>query len=86
MDQHHQAPCESICTLINHLPEWPDECNRLGIKIKSKDALRAIEVYCGVTAESQTQQRPKFTPETFLNALAEFFIASDQVCFNFNFV
>ena len=66
-----------------HVQEWSDECDRLQGTIRSKDALRAIAAHRGVRAESQTQQRPKFTPENFVNTLAEFLVVSDQVCFNF---
>jgi hypothetical protein len=66
-----------------HVQEWSDECDQLQVTIKSKDALRAVAAHRGVRAESQTQQRPKFTPENFVNALAEFLVVSDQVCFSF---
>jgi hypothetical protein len=62
-----------------HIQEWIEGCERLQLKIRSKDALQAIAAHRGVRAESQAQQRPQFTQENFVNALAEFIIATDQV-------
>jgi len=62
-----------------HSKEWASECERLQLKIRAKDALEAIAKFQGTTAESLTEQRPRFTQESFINALAEFIVASDQV-------
>ena len=62
-----------------HPKEWASECERLQLKIRAKDALEAIAKFQGTTAESQTEQRPRFTQESFINALVEFIVASDQV-------
>lgn len=64
-----------------HPKEWASECERLGLEIRAKDALEAIAKFLGTRAESQTEQRPKFTQESFINALAEFIVATDQVFF-----
>ena len=62
------------------MKEWLGECKRLDIAIIAKDALEAIAAYRGVRLESQTQPRPQFTPTNFVNALAEFIVATDQAC------
>ena len=59
---------------------WLSECKRLGVMITAKDALEAIAAFQGVRLESQTQPRPQFTPTSFINALADFIVVTDQVC------
>ena len=62
-----------------HIEDWLSKCERLQIRITAKDALAAIAAFQGTRTESQTQQSPKFTQERFVNALAEFIVATDQV-------
>ena len=62
-----------------HIKDWLSECEKLQIRITAKDALAAIAAFQGTRTESQTQQRPKFTQEHFIDALAEFIVATDQV-------
>lgn len=61
-----------------HIRDWIGECERRQIMIRSKDALAAIAAHRGITVESP--QRPRFTQENFMNALAEFIVAGDHVC------
>jgi hypothetical protein len=68
--------------------EWVAECKKLNLTIKAKDALEAIAAFQGTQAEPQDSQRQKFTLEPlehFINALAEFIVATDQVYFHFLF-
>jgi hypothetical protein len=58
---------------------WIDKCQELKITITAKDALEAIAVHQGFTLDSQTQPRPQFTSARFIDALAEFIVATDQV-------
>jgi hypothetical protein len=62
-----------------HIKDWLAGCERLGISITAKEAMEAIAAFRGVTPNSQTP-RPLFTSEHFINALAEFIVATDQVC------
>ena len=62
-----------------HIEIWISECERLQIRITAKDALAAIATFQGTQAQSQSQQRLRFTQEHFITALAEFIIAKDQV-------
>jgi hypothetical protein len=62
-----------------HIEKWISECERLQLTIRAKDALEAIAKFQGTRVESQTEQRLKFTQESFINALAEFIVATDQV-------
>ena len=70
--------CKHLYT--THLKDWLDGCRELGISIKAKDAVEAIAASQGVRPGSEAPPRPKFTQSNFLNALAEFIVATDQVC------
>jgi len=65
--------------------DWVAECQKLNLTIKAKDALEAIAAFQGTQAEPQDPQRLQFTLEHFVNALAEFIVATDQVYFHFLF-
>ena len=62
-----------------HIDEWTAECRRLGISITAKEAIEAIAAHQGIMPDTQTQSRLQFTPTHFINTLAEFIIATDQV-------
>ena len=62
-----------------HIDRWIAECERLGIQITAKEAVETIAAYQGVAPDYQTSSRPQFTQERFVDAIAEFIIASDQV-------
>jgi len=57
-----------------HLDAWIDRCDKLGIKIKAKLAIRAID-----EARSSSSARIEFTKEALVDALAAFIVADDQV-------
>jgi hypothetical protein len=65
-----------------HIQDWVAECKKLNLTIQAKDALDAIAKLHGIQLESQVQQRPHFTPQHFVDALAKFIVATDQVYFN----
>jgi hypothetical protein len=62
-----------------HINEWIAECKKLSITITAKEAIEAIAAHQGIRLDTQTQSRPQFTPACFINALAEFITATDQV-------
>jgi hypothetical protein len=62
-----------------HIKDWLAECERLGISITAKEAVEAITAFQGIRPNTQTP-RPQFTSERLINALAEFIVATDQVC------
>jgi hypothetical protein len=66
----------------HHIQDWVAECKKLNLTIQAKDALEAIAKLQGTELEPQVQQRPHFTLERFVDALAEFVVATDQVYFN----
>ena len=76
--------CKHLYTY--HIEVWIAECERLNLTIKAKDALEAIAKFQGTQPGPQDQQRPQFTPDRFINALAEFIVATDQVFFTFTFI
>lgn len=66
------------------MKEWLAECKRLNVTITSEKALAAIATFYGLKQPgSQTLPRPQFTSESFINALAEFIVATDQVCLKY---
>ena len=64
-----------------HLEEWVAECQRLNLGIRGKAAQGSIAALHGVRPQSQDQSRPQFSPQQFVNALVEFIVANDLVCF-----
>jgi hypothetical protein len=65
---------------MSHPQLWVSECKRLGLTIRAKEALGAIAAFQDTRGEPHTQSRQRFTQEGFINAIAEFIIANDQVC------
>jgi hypothetical protein len=71
-----------------HRNEWVKACDDLKIKITAKDAQKHVESYrreqgtTPVQADNQNQKAeiPKFTQDTFIDALVDFIVADDQVC------
>ena len=60
---------------------WLAECESRNLRIKAKGALVAIAAFQGdKSGLSSVESRPQFTQERFVNALASFIVASDQVC------
>ncbi len=68
-----------------HINEWTAECRRHGISITAKKAVEAIAAHQGIMPDTQAQPRPQFIPTRFIDALAEFIIATDQVSLFFFF-
>jgi hypothetical protein len=68
-----------------HLDEWVDECDKHGYKITAKEAQAAVDTYRRRKGQTRAQAstnpgpRKKYSNEAFVDALAEFIIADDQV-------
>ena len=68
-----------------HLDEWVDECDKHGYKITAKEAQAAVDSYRRRRGQTRAQvgadpgPRKKYSNEAFVDALAEFIIADDQV-------
>ena len=69
----------------SHTKEWIEECERQDLTIKSEAGLKAVAAYHGVKSKPQTLSRPQFTPECFVDAIADFIVTTDQVFFSLFF-
>ncbi len=72
--------------ISDHLEEWVDGCDQLGITITAQAALAPVEAYrlhkCDAppaASSGQSQSHPEFSNEAFADAITEFIIADDQV-------
>lgn len=74
----------------NHLSAWVDGCDRLNIKISaSRNIQKDIDSFrwqtqnqpLGETDEEANPSRAQYSPEAFVDAIMEFIVADDQVCF-----
>ena len=73
--------------ISKHLDEWVMACKEAGIKITAtgKDVCKALEKfnYMGgdaIRADSPVPVYRAYTPKVFLDAIAKWIIADDQVC------
>lgn len=68
-----------------HLDDWVDECDKHGYKITAKEAQAAVDSYRRRKGQTRAQTsanpgpRKKYSNEAFVDALAKFIIADDQV-------
>lgn len=60
-----------------HLDGWVDRCKQLDITIKAKMAKRALDQH--QQARLMSSGRVEFSKEDFVDALAAFIVADDQV-------
>ena len=65
--------------ITNHLSDWVSECDKLGIVIKSREALGAIAELHGKKAEKAVQHRIPFSNEAFIDALVDLIVVNDLV-------
>lgn len=71
----------------NHMEEWVDSCDALGIKISGKAVIKQAEAYrvrrdgrqAHADQSDGSNKRPEFSNEAFVDALTDFIIADDQV-------
>jgi hypothetical protein len=79
--------------ISKHLDEWIVACKEAGIKITAtgKDVSKALEKfnYTGgddaISADSPVPVYRAYTPKAFLDAIAKWIIADDQVCLLYYF-
>ena len=67
--------------LKNHMQEWVSECQKLGIVLKGKEGEEAFAQFTGLPVQHQAEARIPFSQVTFLDALMQFIIGTDQVFF-----
>ncbi|KAJ2932623.1 hypothetical protein H1R20_g4480, partial [Candolleomyces eurysporus] len=68
----------------HHLDEWVVECDQFGLKIIAKEAQQYIAAYWArkgqATAEEAPESTvPEFTHDTFIEVLADFIVADNQI-------
>lgn len=71
--------------LNKHKDDWFVACTQLSIKVGGKDAKAAYAVWLGkYQSESSVKDtsgpRPKYSPEAFVDAIAELIAGDDLVC------
>ena len=67
--------------LTSHHEDWAAQCRDLGLTIKGKEAQEATAALTGLTARSQVQARPQYSPEALVDALVDLIVANDLVCY-----
>ncbi|KAJ7463220.1 hypothetical protein FB451DRAFT_1043180, partial [Mycena latifolia] len=73
----------------NHLDAWVEGCDKLKITIKAKEAIKHVEEYrnrkqhtTGTAPNPKPEtKRTAFSQEAFVDAIVEFIVGDDQVCF-----
>ena len=86
---HHYSLTTGTGTLRKHLikchrDKWVSECKRLNIIIKAEAGLEALALHEGENPKTEASC-PSYSPESFMNALIDFIVATDQV-FSFFFL
>jgi hypothetical protein len=67
----------------NHIADWVKACEDQKIQIRGADAKRAVQRFRNLPEATQLEaDRPEFSKENFVDAIAEFVVGDDQVCKN----
>ena len=66
--------------ISNHLKDWVEQCEALGLMIKGKEGQQAAAALTGSTVRSQAQARPQYSSEALVDALVNLIVANDLVC------
>jgi len=70
----------------NHLQEWVTECQRLKIDLRGKEGEEAFAKFTGLPIQHQTEACiPPFSQGSFLDALVQFIVGTNQVFFFLSF-
>jgi hypothetical protein len=68
-----------------HITDWVKACDEMGITIGGSKAQIAVRKFRKLPGPTDLEaERPNFSKEAFVDALAEFVVADDQVCDIFN--
>jgi hypothetical protein len=64
-----------------HLEQWVTSCDTLDIKITAQAAIPAVKAFRQEPVDTDLEsKRPKYSKETFVEAIVEFIVGDDQVC------
>jgi hypothetical protein len=67
-----------------HLEQWVTSCDELDIKITAQAAIPAVKAFRQEPVNTPLEsKRPKYSKDTFVEAILEFIIGDDQVCPHF---
>ena len=68
-----------------HIEQWSNSCKDLKISITAKGALEAIRKFNNqpLQASSESDERPEYSKEAFIDAIVEFIVGDDQACSKF---
>jgi hypothetical protein len=67
--------------LKSHMNEWLSECKRLNIIPRGKEGEEARAKVTGLPVQHLAKARVAFTQQSFINALVQFIVATNQVFF-----
>ena len=67
-----------------HKADWFKACKDFGLQVSGTEYQTAFAEYFSLPQTSPTDDKsqPKFSPEAFVNALVEFVVGDDLVCFD----
>jgi hypothetical protein len=89
---HHLSVFEPTTSTSNlrkhlftdHIEEWITSCESLNISITSAAAIQAISKFRNEPPSTTLDlERPPYSKEAFINAILEFVVGDDQVCYRF---
>jgi hypothetical protein len=92
---HHVTDFSSTTSTSNlrkhlftdHIEKWIASCEKLNISVTAAAALEAIRQFRKEPATTSLEsERPKYSKEAFTDALVDFIVGDDQVCFLFIFI
>jgi hypothetical protein len=63
----------------NHIDAWVDACDKMGIKIKAKEAQVPVQEYRQERPSQSESDRKPYSKEAFVDAIVEFIVGDDQV-------
>ena len=70
----------------DHIGDWVDSCQKLNIPITAVAALEAIRQYRKEPVATPLEsERPQYSKEAFIDAMIDFVVGDDLVCFSFHF-
>ena len=66
----------------DHIEKWIMSCEKLHISITAAAAVEAIRLFRKEPATTSLEsERPKYSKEAFIDAVVDFIVGDDQVCF-----
>ena len=71
----------------DHIANWITSCDQLNISITAAAAVEAIRKFRKEPATTSLEsERPQYSKEAFTDALVDFIVGDDQVCYLFIYI